>query len=252
MNYKLTTAVIVSPTYVNANTYDFDDTILSTAPGQNAEDKPEEIVPNVAMLIVQLTIGSIGLLSNGFVVVVIVCFTSMHKQLANVFVINQSVIDGVSSLILIIQAASSSKIPSLIPGHLGSELYCRVWQSGLLQWSVFTSSTYNLVVLTIERYLKIVHPIIHKTSFTFKKAKALIIAVWFFGILFQSSYGIPTTTINGSTCWIVATWPDIIIQQAMGYVSVIVQYLIPVFTFLIGYSRMIRSLRVIKINNSES
>jgi predicted amino acid-binding ACT domain protein len=130
-------------------------------------------------------LGLVGVIGNGFVIVVIAFYTTMHQQLANVFVVNQSAIDGLSSLIMIAMLASGSDsgwyTPSLVEGQFGSELYCRVWQSGFLQWSFFTSSTYNLVVLALERYVKIVYPVVYKTSFTKFKVRILLafcLACW--------------------------------------------------------------------------
>jgi hypothetical protein len=97
----------------------------------------------------------VGLIGNVFVIVVIVGMTSLYKQLANVFVINQSVIDAASSLCVMAQVSSSLAVPRLMDGQAASEVYCRLWQSQLLMWALFTSSTLNLVALTLERYVMV-------------------------------------------------------------------------------------------------
>lgn len=113
-------------------------------------------LPLDPMFLVQMVAGSVGLVSNVFVVVVIVRMTSLYKQLTNIFVINQSVIDAVSSLVLIVQTLADLWVPGwLHAGHLPSELYCRLWDSKFLMWSMFLNSTINLCVLTVERYVKV-------------------------------------------------------------------------------------------------
>lgn len=111
---------------------------------------------NMIMVVLNIIIGCVGLLGNLFVIVVIVGMTSLYKQLANVFVINQSVIDAASSLCVMMQVVSSMAVPPhLVSGQAASEVYCRLWQAQTLTWALFTSSTYNLVALTLERYFKV-------------------------------------------------------------------------------------------------
>jgi hypothetical protein len=106
---------------------------------------------------INISIGCVGLIGNVFVIVVIMGFTSLYKQLATVFVINQSVIDAASSLFVIAQQTTNYfKIP-VYAGQPASEVYCRVWRAQTIMWGLYVSSTYNLVALTIERYFKVNH-----------------------------------------------------------------------------------------------
>jgi hypothetical protein len=106
---------------------------------------------------ITIAIGCVGLTGNVFVIVVILGFTSLYKQLATVFVINQSVIDAASSLFVIAQQTTNYfKIP-VYAGQPASETFCRVWYSQTFMWGLYVSSTYNLVALTAERYLKVNH-----------------------------------------------------------------------------------------------
>ena len=41
-------------------------------------------------------------------------------------------------------------------------LICLLWSSDLLFWVLATASTYNLVLIGVERYLAVVHPIYHR------------------------------------------------------------------------------------------
>jgi hypothetical protein len=99
----------------------------------------------------------VGLVGNAFVVFVIVRMTSLHKQVANVFVINQSIIDAASSVLVIAQMVVEydNLWLTLTDGQPASVAYCALWQGQALMWGLFTSSTYNLVALTIERYMKV-------------------------------------------------------------------------------------------------
>jgi hypothetical protein len=141
-----------SSTVFSWNTINDTNTDSSTSNNGSSSDLT---VPDIILLAFNLLIGCVGLIGNTFVIVVIVGMTSLYKQLANVFVINQSVIDAASSLCVITQVASSMVAPPrLMDGQAASEVYCRLWQTQTLMWALFTSSTYNLVALTLERYLK--------------------------------------------------------------------------------------------------
>ena len=206
----------------------------------------------LALRVMNIIIGVVGLLANTFVVVVIVCCTKMHKQIANLFVVNQSIIDATSSLFLIAQIASQFKAVKLVEGELGSEVYCRLWKVQTFLWGFMTSSTYNLIVLTIERYLKIVHPSFYKTAFTRYKAKFLLATVWLFGISFQLCYNVPTTSIVGTSCWSDSNWPNETIQDVMSYVIIGIQYWLPVCVFVFAYGQIIRTLKRVGHTNNQS
>ena len=204
------------------------------------------------LIIANITTGSVGLFANMFVIVVVVGYTSMRKQLANFFVVNQSFIDAASSLLVIAQMISQVSLsPVLIKNEFASELYCRVWYTQLLLWGMYTSSTYNLILLTLERYLKIVHPVYYRTSFNVRKAQILILFVWLFGISFQAAYLVPTSQVASFSCSSENIWPDEVSHQAVGYIIIAVQYCLPLLIFAVAYTKMICSLRKTQINNGQ-
>ena len=104
-------------------------------------------------------------------------------------------------------------------------------------------STYNLVALTIERYVKVVHPIIHRNSFTKRKALITIATVWIWGIFFNLVIIVPTTKIVYGTCWIFSIWPTDTWRRFVGVLILVVQFFIPVTVMVFSYSRMILVLR---------
>ena len=207
---------------------------------------------NLMILVFEITIGIIGFASNLFVIIVVLGFTSMYKQLANVFVINQSFIDMTSSVLQIAQASSSFvSLASLPENIIFRELFCRLWRTRVFMRGLFTASTYNLIVLTIERYLKIVHPIAHKTSFTMHKAKILSIFAWLGGIVFCMLVDIPTSTVAGDECLVTKIWPNEFVSRVAGYFNLLVSYWLPIAAFIFCYTKMIRSLRRVNTQGIE-
>ena len=235
-------------------TNELDVTMIISLTDNNSDSGSNSSIANSSMtnqllVIANILIGLIGLVGNTFFFVIIVCFTSMHKQLAHIFIVNQSIIDALSASLVIAQMVSELTLhPILTQNEFASEVYCRVWQTQLFVWSMYTSSKYNLVVLTIERYLKIVHPILHKTSFSLRKAKVLLIFVWLFGIVSEVIYLVPTSRVVGSYCWTEAFWPDVITHQIVGYLIIVVQYWLPLLIFIVAYAKMIKIFRLARVH----
>ena len=103
---------------------------------------------------VYLTIGAVGLFGNLFVVIVILSLTNMRRKVTNIFIINQSLIDLATSVVLIVTAGTAwlGTWP-LNANSLADQLLCRVWLATDLLWGLMMSSTYSVLALTVERYL---------------------------------------------------------------------------------------------------
>ena len=133
------------------------------------------------------TIGSLSLVGNLLVVVVIFQYTKMRRNLTNVYVINQSLIDGAAGLFLILTEALNFHFDRRLSGIWG-EILCRVWAAQIPLWGLLHSSTFNLVALTLERYSSVIYPIKHKVSFTRPKVILSLVCVWLIGPFIQLGY----------------------------------------------------------------
>ena len=171
-------------------------------------------------------------------------FTTMYKHLANVFVINQSLIDMTSAFLFIVQACTGWVTVSSLPDNfVVRDFFCRFWQSGTLMWGLLMSSTYNLTALTVERYFKIVYPIVHKTSFTIRKAQILSACVWLGCITYSSLCNILSSTVIEGNCLVAAIWPSENVAKAAGIISLAATYWLPICIFVFCHLGMIHSLR---------
>jgi hypothetical protein len=71
----------------------------------------------------------------------------------------------------------------------------------------------------------------------------MLISVWLFGFAFEAALNIPTWVISNGTCWIMTTFPTDALKSAVAYITITVEYWLPLAIFVAAYSRMIRSLR---------
>ena len=105
--------------------------------------------------VIYILLGCIGIIGNLLVVVAVVSVKSRAKHYADLLIVNQSAIDLLSSVFIIATTLTVDTSSRKLSGFV-DELYCRFWVSGYINWSLFLSSTYNLVLLTLERYMAIV------------------------------------------------------------------------------------------------
>ena len=46
------------------------------------------------------------------------------------------------------------------------EFYCRIWISSTIKWTVFMTSTYNLILITADRFSAVMFPIMYRNTNT--------------------------------------------------------------------------------------
>ena len=75
--------------------------------------------------------------------------------------------------------------------------------SELPLWSLMVSSSYSQIAVTIERYIGIVHPMFHHTSFSKKNVIFLAIASWWPGPMLKLCFTVPTSNVINGSCAII-------------------------------------------------
>ena len=123
-----------------------------------------DISSTLRMKIVYAGIGSIGIIGNAIVILVFLSSKILRNKTTIMFIINQSTIDFITSIFVI--GNVSIKGSAVASNDIYGNLLCKLWLTKLPLWSMLDASTHNLLALTFERYLGIVHPMWHKKSFT--------------------------------------------------------------------------------------
>ena len=135
-------------------------------------------ISHYQLQIIYYSIGTLGMVGNFFVIYVITCSPNMHTKITNMYILNQSSADFLGGFFMVM--TSLLQEPGQILQSLQDEVYCRLWLTKWEMWAMFVVSTYNLVLITVECYISVIHAIWHKTSFTKTKAIVSIIVVWIF------------------------------------------------------------------------
>ena len=199
-------------------------------------------VGSPVMVAAKIVVGSIGVVGNLLVVSVFMKYKKLFQNIKTTFIVNQSVIDGIVSLLLILTTFVSPELHRGVDGLL-VELYCKLWLSQVPIWGLMTSSTYNLMAISTERYLAIVHPIWHKVTFTKKMADSVAICIWLFGVSFVASIVIPTTGMMRGHCFASIFWASRATARAVAFVQIFVNMILPIFVHSFCYARILSALR---------
>ena len=203
--------------------------------------------PSAYDIAASFTIGSVGVLANGFVLIVLIGFTKIKYGLSTILLIHQTVTDTVCSAFILLSKGLSMTDLVKYTGVFG-EIGCRILFNNNLFWMSFTASSYSIVSITLERYLVIVHPVFHRNHFTKRVVKALIILCWTLAALCIFPV-ILIFSIQDGTC--VAAWPSQTLDLVYLITVSVVHFILPVTFFVFAYGRMIWVLRMRnKISNS--
>ena len=82
--------------------------------------------------------------------------------MTNLLIINQSFIDFCASITMIIMGVDTEDGTEMSHSNPYHQFVCRFWLSRWPLWSLLVASTYSILMLTVERYIAIVHPIVYK------------------------------------------------------------------------------------------
>jgi len=190
------------------------------------------------------TIATFGILLNLFTITIIAMYKPMHKQLMNMFIVNQSVIDTLAAIILIFSTLFQNNSMSRKSRNIQDEALCRLWFSEMWMWATLLSSTYGIMAVTFERYLAVVHPIWHKAKFTRRKAQMLIVLVWIIGPCYYCPHAIATAEVtNDGRCSIYTYYHDVVGQHFSATFEFIINYIFPISSLAYFYVGMILALR---------
>lgn len=191
------------------------------------------------VVIIYLAIGLFGFLSNVFVIVVIATYRPMRDHTVNLYLINQSLIDAAVAAFLFLTTLLQDDRQPRTPGNWADEALCRLWFTKMPLWGLLVSSTYNIVSLTVERFLAIVYPFQYRVWYSRRRALLMMAATWIIGPAYNIAYMTPSSTIlpNGH-CTIFSEWPNAVTQSAVGLLTIVVQFILPLILLIYGYVRM--------------
>ncbi|ELU01551.1 hypothetical protein CAPTEDRAFT_72520, partial [Capitella teleta] len=190
-----------------------------------------------------LLIGLIGMFGNGIVLLVIFRSRKTKKsRLHNAFVVNQTAMDLVSSVFLAMTFTYKMTPTVHMEGSAGLALCICLEGEGLL-WIFLSASAFSLMSLTFERYIKIVFPIRHHTSFTDAKKATLLAMSWLVPFCWLLPFILVSTKTENGECSYQGFWPSAGLASFYGWTYIMMFYFIPFAFFIFSYGHMFWTLQ---------
>ena len=128
-----------------------------------------------------LIIGCLGVLLNGFTIIVLGSSNELRRKILNTLIIHQSIIDFLSSAYLIGTAHLSMGDLHGLKGTI-ADIYCIFLPGKMLFWTPVLVSTLHLIWINVERYISIIYPMFHHLHITRKTVIKMMVVIWAFGI----------------------------------------------------------------------
>ncbi|XP_030839670.1 5-hydroxytryptamine receptor 1A-like [Strongylocentrotus purpuratus] len=129
--------------------------------------------------------GLLGVFGNALVLLVIVVVRDLH-DVTNVLIGNQSLIDLLTSLLLL--ASFVAPLPPLPTNNPAlARFICAFWHSKFPFWLLIVASSLNLTLMTLERYYAIVFPLHYHSRTKSARFICLVALPWLSGFACQQS-----------------------------------------------------------------
>ncbi|XP_038052345.1 neuromedin-U receptor 2-like [Patiria miniata] len=192
----------------------------------NATDEHNE-EPNEHKWVCQIMVaeGVIGVLGNLLVCYVILRVKFLHNM-TNYLLVNLAVADMLLCLqVFLYYLTSDCKLIDFSRfGNSVRDLFCRLLSSKFLGWVLSYASAYNLCVVTLERYIAIVHPLRYARKLTTARIVTLIVLMWVISFLISLPiiFTIEPSNNPNKIC-------------SIKYPHPLFPILLSIFTFLFGY-----------------
>ena len=154
--------------YTEIFDYIYDDEVLNT------------LILSPIMKFFYTFLPSFGIPGNVFAIGVILSSSQMRTKPINIFMTHQSIIDLLACVFTIITEYTDN-INLSNEYNLTETLFCRVFLSAGLMWSVIHTSGYNLMFLTLERYWAIKQPLQYDILKVKSRLPCIFFTTWLLG-----------------------------------------------------------------------
>jgi len=214
----------------------------------NTVEVASDVLIGSARLLIQyyfkyagIAIGIFGTAANALVLYALFAHNAHEakRRVINLLIINQNLMDLYGCLVLTISVGMEVN-NIYLTGSLGYFL-CTIFINGTATHIAMYGSVINLVSLTIERYLKVVHAIWSKTHLKRWMIHAAMAFAWIGGIASATPVSFLTSQLQDGLC--LAYLESKVSQWIFGSFNVLMLFLIPLIIFIYCYWRIVVVIR---------
>jgi len=84
---------------------------------------------------------------------------SLFVQTINILIVNQSVIDMCTSFFALLRNVVDVDGSRMSRVSVYDQFVCRIWLTGAPVWSLLITSTYQILITALERYIAVIYPV---------------------------------------------------------------------------------------------
>jgi len=185
-----------------------------------------------------VVIGVIGTAANGLVLYALMA-SKQHKK--HELIVNQNALDLYSCLFLIITyGLKLANVP--LTGSVGYWLCMLILNENLL-WCGVSAAFLNLTLITIERYLKVVHAVWSKTNVRKWMIYSGMAFAWISGFVHQIPVAFESSAVINGACLGYVIWKNPTTGMAYVIFYFLISYVIVLVIFIFCYGKILVAIR---------
>nr|XP_054771022.1 octopamine receptor Oamb-like [Lytechinus pictus] len=189
--------------------------------------------------VIFIMIGVVGAIGNTLVCVVIAsAITRSKRSNVNLLILHQAFIDGVTSVVLFL--SYTLPVPYIPKTGGWGEFLCRMWVYESLLWMLFVVSTYNLCMMSLERFVAVAYPLTYSTKFNQRTSILMILFCWIIAPLLHYFYPVGDNYNDGGVC---KSRGNRVVLAAVGIMVFFWEFFIPLVIMTVVYVRIVCLLR---------
>jgi len=219
---------------------------VSKSPGKLPPSfSPHFISPSVrlAFYVATLIVSVVGVLANAYVLLALLLSKNARGSNVNAFITHQTVLDLTACTFLFISLVLNLTKPSLEMSGSLALFVCWFFGTQSMSVSVGNASICGLVIITVERYAKIVHPVAYRNHYRRWMTRVGIIIPWIFGVctglipIWATSHVVRGRCVKGTI--------GSNLEQRLTYrlEQFLLLYLGPLAVFIFGYWKILAVIR---------
>jgi len=191
--------------------------------------------------VLTIIITVVGTVANAYVLLALLLSKNSRASNVNVFITHQTGLDLATCALLAI-----GEVWELDYGYFDNDfglVICWFFGAhGLTTWAG-NSSMCGLIIITVERYVKIVHPVAYRNHYRPWMTRAGIVIPWIFGLATGFIPIVTTTKVLRGRCMKNRFYVNNEVRVAWGIIKFFVLYLVPLMFFVYGYWNILMVIR---------
>jgi len=185
-----------------------------------------------------LMIGVVGTAANALVLYALVV-SKQHKK--HVLIVHQNALDLFTSFFMIV--TYTTRLCNVhLTGSVGYWLCAMILSECLSYWAT-NASAINLATITVERYLKVVHPVWSKKKLHNWMIYLAMVAAWIISFIANIAVVFPTSGVIDGVCYAYMIWKNETARMFFFTWNFVSFYLIILAIFVFCYWRIIVVIR---------